>query len=308
MAFKNIDNQINDLIEKNDDDVLLNDQKREKTFNDWKNKTLTETRKNTQPRQMASRLKDAPLRKLDETQIKNLLTQRDEDGNPYDEPTLRRMIQHVQKYEPLSDKYASDLETLANQYGGQMVGLEYRLKRPTSLYRKAFAEINEQRKKGNLNYGIEDAIKDMKDVARFTIALNEDDEFANNVVKYMNAMKKMGYNPVKFKNSMLADSPYKGVNTNFADPEGNIFELQFHTPNSMWRKERIGVDLANRTNTLDHRDLTSHDFYEAARVLEDKKLKGTITPEEEYLLNILNEENVKHWLGVRDYPDLKYDI
>ncbi len=308
MAFKSVDAQINDLVQKNDDQVLSNEQKRAETLNKWKSGILTESRKNRQPTPMASWLKDAPLRKLDETQIKNLLTQRDENGEPYDEPILRRMAQHIQKYEPLSEKYAADLEELTKQFGGQMVGLEYRLKRPTSLYRKVMSDLKEQQANGNLNFGIEDSIKGMKDVARFTIALNEDDDFGNNVINYMNAIKQKGYTPIKFQNTMTPNASYKGINTNFRDPEGNIFELQFHTPSSMWRKERIGVDLANRTNTLDHRDLTSHDFYEATRVLEDKKRLGIITPEEEELLNILNEENIKHWLGVRDYPDLKYDI
>ncbi len=308
MAFKNVDAQVDNLVQKNDDQVISNDQKRAKTLESWRNSIINDVRKNAQPKSMASWLKDAPLRKLDETQIRNLLTQKDENGEPYDETILRRMAQHIQKYEPLSEKYAADLEDLTKQFGGQMVGLEYRLKRPTSLYRKVMSDLKEQKAKNNINYDIEDSIKGMKDVARFTIALNEDDDFAKNVINYMNAIKQKGYSPIKFQNSMTPNAPYKGINTNFRDPEGNIFELQFHTPNSMWRKERIGVDLANRTNTLDHRDLTSHDYYEATRVLQDLKNQGKITPEQEYLLELLTEENIKHWFGVRDYPDLKYDI
>lgn len=306
--FKNIADPIKHLTDSQDQENLLNEQEDENIFNEWKNSILTKERTSAAPREMASWLKDAPLRKLDETQIKNLLTQKDEYGNPYDEAILRRMAKHVQKYEPLSEKYATDIENLTNTLGGQMVGLEYRLKRPTSLYRKVLSDIAEQKQAGNLNYGIEDALKGMRDVSRFTVALNGDDNFGKNVIGYMDAMKKLGYIPTKFKNSMLQDSLYKGVNTNFRDPEGNEFELQFHTPESMLAKEGIRVDLQNRKNVLDHSNLTSHNFYEKTRILDDLKRNGNISPRDLRLLEILNERNKRHWDNVRNYPDLAYII
>ncbi len=88
MAFKNVDAQVDSLVQKNDDQVVSNDQKRAKTLESWRNSIINDVRKNAQPKSMASWLKDAPLRKLDETQIRNLLTQKDENGEPYDETIL----------------------------------------------------------------------------------------------------------------------------------------------------------------------------------------------------------------------------
>ena len=44
---------------------------------------------------------------------------------------------------------------------------------------------------------------------------------------------KLGYNKIKVKNSWLDDNnPYKGVNTTVQSPNGQKFEVQYHTSES----------------------------------------------------------------------------
>jgi hypothetical protein len=50
----------------------------------------------------------------------------------------------------------------------------------------------------------------------------------------MEDMENLGYKRTNLNNYWLkAKMAYNGVNTNFATPEGYIFELQFHTPESL---------------------------------------------------------------------------
>jgi hypothetical protein len=64
----------------------------------------------------------------------------------------------------------------------------------------------------------------------------------------------LGYNTVKVKNSWLdKDNPYNGINTIIQAPNGQKFELQYHTPESFGLKNG-----------------KLHELYEKQRVITDK--------------------------------------
>ena len=268
-------------------------------YNEWENSILTESRRNSQPFKMATRMSDAPLKKIDDD-FKNRFY-----GLGHDRELSDRVLNHIQKYENLADRFGGDIESISDARGGQMAGLEYRLKRPESLLRKIKAEIDEKRNAGNANYGVDDAFNDMRDTARYTIVFDENN-FEKNIYDAINDMKGKGYNLVKFKNYFQDNSPYKGLNTVFSDKDGNMFELQFHLPRSLKTKEGIDADVINKTLMLDKRNLNSHDYYETTRVLENKIMNGVATPREKRLYDILMKKSVDRWRDIPSY-DLRYE-
>jgi hypothetical protein len=56
----------------------------------------------------------------------------------------------------------------------------------------------------------------------------------------MEDMERLGYKKVEVNNTWLnKNKAYNGVNTNFGTPQGYIFELQFHTPESLKLKNKL---------------------------------------------------------------------
>jgi hypothetical protein len=113
----------------------------------------------------------------------------------------------------------------ANQrYGLALTGLNTRLKSYESLVRKIYD-------KGLHHH--------YQDVLRYTL-LTDAKDYAEKANLVMEDMENLGYKRTKLNNYWLkAKMAYNGVNTNFATPEGYIFELQFHTPESLELKNKL---------------------------------------------------------------------
>lgn len=294
-VFKNPAQQADDIEEEN-------------IYNEWQNSVLNDDRKSRGSMPMATRLADAPLKKMDDASKQyffNLHKDKPEDA--------QKVADKLAGYENVVDKYAADLESIADQHGGQMSGLEYRLKRPDSIYNKVyrdFAEAKENARKNNEpepTLDFNKSLEDMRDIARFTMVFDSNG-FQEGVNKAMASMTGRGYKPTKFSSSFEDGARYKGLNTAFADPDGRQFELQFHTPESIKIKEGIDFDFPNRKLSFNHSNITSHDIYEATRALERKKNEGTITPQEERLYNVLLNRSIKMWAGIPNYQfDYKID-
>jgi len=126
-----------------------------------------------------------------------------------------------------------DLKHVSRDQGVGMVGLESRLKTPESFLRKVNADS-----KGSTDPSvIQDTIAHTYDVIRYTYQAPG----ASLVDAYENAtqaMKDKGYTMVRVKNTWLNRfSPYKGINCIFQHPNGQKFEVQFHTPESFALKD-----------------------------------------------------------------------
>jgi len=67
----------------------------------------------------------------------------------------------------------------------------------------------------------------------------------------MKSLEDAGYTKVQVKNTFKPGAVYKGVNTTFESPQGQKFELQFHTPESFDMKQNV-----------------THGLYEKARLPE----------------------------------------
>ncbi|MEO3751586.1 hypothetical protein [Streptomyces sp. B6B3] len=113
---------------------------------------------------------------------------------------------------------------------GSLTGLDYRLKSEDSLKRKLATDLLE-----NPNLTPEQALNRIKDSTRYTVEIPARN-YTEGVQQAVNDLQARGFENVTFKNTW--DSPgYKGINSTWCDPvSGQIFEVQFHTPESFAAK------------------------------------------------------------------------
>lgn len=130
------------------------------------------------------------------------------------------------------------------------VGLDKSLKSEFSLKRKLAAELQE-----NPGWTADDVLGHMKDTVRYTMA-TPPEHYAGAVRHAVQNLEARGFENVKFPDHQKAwgdPGGYKGLNTAWRDPTtGQVFELQFHTPQSFDAKE------------------AAHRIYEMKRVLDPK--------------------------------------
>jgi hypothetical protein len=119
-------------------------------------------------------------------------------------------------------KVSKDISDAARQTGGKQEGLEFRIKKEESLARKLATEPG----------------KPINDSLRYT-TVYEPNQLAGGAEQTMSKLESLGYEKVAVKNTFEEGSRYMGINTTFKSPEGQIFELQFHTPESFNVKQNL---------------------------------------------------------------------
>lgn len=144
------------------------------------------------------------------------------------ESEAKSLVAKAKKREP---KLTAILKNCAKEAGGEMVGLEYAVKGEGSLTRKIKTEMAEK------GVTAKEAAASMRDVNRYTMQLTEDN-FAAGYKSTMAALQKSGCEIARVKNTLKnPNAEYRGVNTNIKNPDGSIWELQFHTAKSLEVKE-----------------------------------------------------------------------
>ena len=137
-----------------------------------------------------------------------------------------------------------DLKKLADANGAKMEGLDYRLKTKESLTRKIANDAREN------NATPTEAAQNINDTLRYTMVLDKK-SLATGANGVMKSLEDAGYTKIQVKNTFKPGAVYKGVNTTFESPQGQKFELQFHTPESFDMKQNV-----------------THGLYEKARLSE----------------------------------------
>jgi hypothetical protein len=160
-------------------------------------------------------------------------------------------------------KVTKDLSDLAKATGGKQEGLDFRLKTKESLARKLETTNPE-----NIN-----------DSLRYTITYPSENIGAG-ANKVMKQLEDAGYTKVKVKNTFKSGSPYKGINTTFRTPDGQPFELQFHTPESFHAKQNL-----------------THSMYEELRLLPGDSPKAEKLLKE---IKAVSDENVPIPDGIQE--------
>jgi hypothetical protein len=115
--------------------------------------------------------------------------------------------------------------------GGKMIGLEHRLKSAESLTRKIATDM------ANEGLTEEQAAGRIADSVRYTSSFPPD-KLVEGTQATLKQLESEGNQIIKLKNTWLDESSsYKGINVQMQGPDGQVFELQFHTPESFWAKD-----------------------------------------------------------------------
>jgi hypothetical protein len=124
--------------------------------------------------------------------------------------------------------------------GGWLEGLEHRLKGEDRLKEK-IADLLET---GAPDATIEEILHQIPDAIRYTFCA----ESANYKEVYWDIKERLqghGFEMLYSQNHW-SDTQYKGINTRWITPEGQRFEVQFHTPESFYAKQHITHDAYER--------------------------------------------------------------
>jgi len=126
---------------------------------------------------------------------------------------------------------------MAAAKGGEMLGLLYRLKSVESLARKIADQT-----------GVP-----VNDSLRYTMSFNET-SFTAGTKATMANLQGEGYQLTALRNTFKEGQPYKGINSTYLTPDGQMFELQFHTPESFRMKDVINHPLYEQQRVLPRTD------------------------------------------------------
>lgn len=116
--------------------------------------------------------------------------------------------------------------------GAEMAGFESRLKSLDSFLTKIRGRM---RAPGAAS--ADGTIGGVNDLIRYTFVFS-DASYAADALTVRDGLLAAGYTEVKWQSYWGADG-YKGVNTNWLTPDGQIFELQFHTAESLVAKNLV---------------------------------------------------------------------
>lgn len=140
---------------------------------------------------------------------------------------------------------SKDVKGIVEECGGTLAGFDYRLKTPASFLEKigpraALKGISEK-----------EMLSEINDVIRYT-EIADKDKLVDSFNKTMDDLKGKGYKVKAVKNTWNdVNNPYKGVNSVLESPNGQKFELQFHTPESFELKQGEMHKLYEQSRRLD---------------------------------------------------------
>ena len=127
------------------------------------------------------------------------------------------------------------LKKIAEANKLKMEGLENRIKTKASYLRK----INKKTRGSTDPKIIKGITESAHDTIRYTY-MGEPEKLVDNFETVSRELRDQGYTLIDINNTWLdKKNPYNGLNTTFAAPNGQKFEIQFHTPESLRVKEEM---------------------------------------------------------------------
>lgn len=168
----------------------------------------------------------------------------DRDVNALADQTIARM----RGAEP---QISRGVKAAVRDVGADMAGFPEHVLKGADRFKEKLAKLIED----NPARTPEDLISNrIHDGIRYSFTFN-DDRYVKGVADVKTAMERQGFKLVQQKPSWDEHGKYKGVNTRWRGSDGQLFELQIHTPASLWAKE------------------VTHEIYEYKRNLtpEDRK-------------------------------------
>jgi hypothetical protein len=176
-----------------------------------------------------------------------------------------KLIKQANDTEP---KIMNDLKDVSKQMNGEMIGLEYRFKSEESLTRKINDRSNRVEraliKQGKTpaeakEIALKETVSGINDALRYTMSFPKE-KYYSSYAKTIETLKKQRYKVEAVadfwsKAGTRFDTGYRGINTTLISPNGQKFELQFHTPESFKLK------------------MDTHSLYEEARIPTTSKAR-----------------------------------
>jgi len=150
----------------------------------------------------------------------------------------REAIGNVQQAERSATGHVHDVER-ENVHGGWLEGLDFRLKGEDRLKEKV-AEVL----KREPDRTPKEVVREVPDAVRYTFCLRAED-YTNGYQDIQHRLEAFGYEMIYSKN-YWNDPEYKGINTRWITPDGNRFEVQFHTQESYHAKQEVTHDAYER--------------------------------------------------------------
>lgn len=140
-----------------------------------------------------------------------------------------------EKAKAIEPKITKDVTSAAKATSGKMYGLEHRLKTEESIDRK----INTDSKEKGID--LFEAASNLKDAVRYTL-VSSDNDFVKNYNIFKKQLQNNNYEETRCKNyfDMYEKGlvKHKSVQSQFKDPSGYSFEVQFQTPSSQNAKDK----------------------------------------------------------------------
>lgn len=178
-----------------------------------------------------------------------------------DESDEQRMaLEKISDREPAVSADIKRVETDAG-CGGRLLGFDFRLKAPDRLAEKVAERLRREPDRDP-----ERILGTVHDAIRYTFCLPRE-SYTAGCEEIKGMLESHGYQMYQRKNSW-PDPEYKGLNTRWITPDGQRFEIQFHTPESFHAKHdmthkayerlrRPGVGPAERQELMDFQKLVS---------------------------------------------------
>jgi hypothetical protein len=158
------------------------------------------------------------------------------DGNQYLSPEQHAgtndEIAVVRRIEEKLTEHMKEVER-ENSCGGWLVGLEHRLKGDDRLKEKIAERIEHEPDRTAA-----EAIREINDAIRYTFRF-EPASYSDGYWDVKQRLETHGYRMFYSKNHWRDDPEYKGINARWLTPEGQRFEVQFHTAESFHAKQEV---------------------------------------------------------------------
>jgi hypothetical protein len=186
-----------------------------------------------------------------------------------------QVIAALQECEPAVTGFLQQLES-QSPFGARLVGLEHRLKGPDRLKEKLVDELWAEE-----TADVTNACSVIFDAVRYSYCCDVD-QYAESYADVHERLESAGYRMIFRANRWVGDPEYRGLNTRWLTPDGDRFELQFHTPESFFAKEYLTHGAYDRLRT------PGSAKEEEAELLAYERLVCSAIPEPDRIREILD--------------------
>ena len=157
----------------------------------------------------------------------------DRSGRPERYADTADAIVQVREAEP---RVSEDVQAIEKdnkeKYGGWLEGFKYRLKEEDRLREKIAAKLDVER-----GMTVPGALREVGDAIRYTYCF-QPESYTKGYYDIKERFESRGHQ-MYYSQNHWPDHEYKGINTRWVTPQGQRFEVQFHTPESYHSKEYV---------------------------------------------------------------------